>query len=106
MRIFTALLFIKTDYVTTLLNPYFLDFEWGWILCMAALWDAFKPTCTAAKDRSVNFFLPAPPPPDDIADGWIALLKGFQSRLTDHTTISHHRDLSQPEPFSHALDYR
>jgi len=27
MRIFTALFFIKTDYVTTLFDPYFLDFE-------------------------------------------------------------------------------
>src|SRR6516225_7687203 len=105
MRIFTALFFIKTDYVTTLLNPYFLDFEWGWILCMAALWDAFKPSCPAAKHRSVHFLLPAHPHPNDIAHRRIALLKGFQGRLTDHATIRHHRDLSQPETFSHALDY-
>ena len=37
MDIFTALFFIEADYVTTLLNPYFLDFERGWILCIAAL---------------------------------------------------------------------
>src|SRR6516165_8813424 len=106
MRIFTAFFFIETDYVATLLNPYFLDFERGWILCMAALWNTFKPWCTAAKHRSVNFLLPAHPHPDDIAYWRIALLKGFQGRLTDHAPISHHRELSQPEAFSHALDYR
>jgi hypothetical protein len=46
-----------TDYLTTLLNPYFLDFERGWILCIAALWNTFKPACTAAKHRSVHFLL-------------------------------------------------
>src|SRR3974390_2186959 len=106
MRIFTALFFIETDYVTTLLNPYFLDFERGWILCSAALWNTFKPSCMAAKHRSVNFLLPAHSHPDDIAYGRIALLKGFQRRSTDHSTISHHRDLSQPETLSHALNYR
>src|SRR6476659_11037167 len=93
MRIFTALFFIETDYVTTLLNPYFLDFERGRILCIAALWNTFKPACTAAKHRSVHFLLPAHPHPDDIAHRRIALFKGFQGRLTDHSTISHHRDL-------------
>src|SRR6516162_5626600 len=106
MGIFTALFFIETDYVTTLFNPYFLDFERSRILCIAALWNTFKPACTAAKHRSVNFLLPAHPHPDDIAHPRIALLKGFQGRLTDHSTISHHRDLAQPETFSHALDYR
>src|SRR5258708_17421825 len=106
MRIFTALFFIETDYVTTLLNPYFLDFERGWILCIAALWNTFKPACTAAKHRSVHFLLPAHPHPDDIAHRRIALFKGFQGRLTDHSTISHHRDLPQPETLSHPLDYR
>src|SRR6516225_856508 len=96
---------LQTDYVTTLLNPYFLNFERGWILCIAALWNTFKPSCTAAKHRSVNFLLPAHPHPDDIAHRRIALFKGFQGRSTDHSTISHHRDLSQPETFSHALDY-
>src|SRR3974377_1175584 len=97
MRIFTALFFIETDYVTTLLNPYFLDFERGWILCSAALWNTFKPSCMAAKHRSVNFLLRAHSLPDDIAYGRIALLKGFQHRLTDYATFSHHRDLSQPQ---------
>ena len=106
MRIFTALFFIETDYVTTLLNPYFLDFERGRILCIAALWNTFKPSCTAAKHRSVHFLLPAHPHPDDIAHRRVALLKGFQCRLADHSTISHHRDLPQSETFSHALDYR
>src|SRR6266404_7019888 len=106
VRIFTALFFIETDYIATLLNPYFLDFERGWILCIAALWYTFKPSCTAAKHRSVNFLLPAHPYSDDIAHRWIALFKGFQRCLTDHSTISHHRDLSQPETFSHPLDYR
>jgi hypothetical protein len=32
-------------------------------------------------------------------------IKGFQGRSTNHSTISHHRDLSQPETFSHALNY-
>src|SRR6266699_2714389 len=95
MRIFTALFFIETDYVTALLNPYLLDFERGWILCIAALWNTFKPSCTAAKHRRVNFLLPAHPHPDDIAHRRIALLEGFQGRLTDHSTISHHRDLSR-----------
>src|ERR1700746_4040964 len=104
--IFTALFFIETDYVTTLLNPSFLDFERGRILCIAALWNTFKPACTAAKHRSVNFLLPAHPHPDDIAHRRIALLKGFQRRLADHSTISPHRDLSQPENLSHAFDYR
>src|SRR5215472_13157134 len=67
MRILAALFFIKTDYVTTLFDPNFFDFEWGWILCIAALWNTFKPACTAAKHRSVNFLLPAHPHPDDIA---------------------------------------
>src|ERR1700751_350101 len=106
MGIFTALFFIETDYVTTLLNPYFLDFERGWILRIAALWNTFKPSCTAAKHRSVNFLLPAHPHPDDIAHRRIALLKGFQRPLTDHSPISYHRDLSKPETFSHPLDYR
>src|ERR1700746_2998896 len=105
-RIFTAIFFIKTDYVTTLFDPYFLDFERGWILCMAALRNTFKPARTAAKHRSVHFFLPAHPHSNDIAHRRIALLKGLQGRLADHSTISHHRDLAQPEPFSHALDYR
>src|SRR6516165_6531467 len=81
-------------------------FERGWILCVAALRNTFKPVCSAAKHRSVNFLLPAHPHPDDIAHRRITLLKGFQARLADHAPISHHRDLSQPEPFSHALDYR
>src|SRR6516165_939217 len=106
MRIFTALFFIKTDYVTTLFNPDLLDLERGRILCIATLWNTLKPACTAAKHRSVDFLLPPHPHPDDIAHRRIALLKGFQGRLTDHSSISHHRDLSQPEPFSHALDYR
>src|SRR6201993_1204111 len=106
MGIFTPLFFIKTDYVTTLFDPNFLDFERGWILCIAALRNTFKPACTAAKYRSVHFLLPAHPHSNDIAHRRIALLKGFQGRLTDHSTISHHRDLSQPETFSHALDYR
>src|SRR5215510_5868251 len=104
--IFPALFFIKTDYVTTLFDPNFLDFEWRWILCVAALWNTFKPACAAAKHRSVHFLLPAHPHPNDIAHRRIALLKGFQGRLTDHATIGHHRDLPQPEAFSHALDYR
>src|ERR1700747_2980135 len=106
MRIFTALFFIETDYVTTLFDPYFLDFERGWIFCIAAFWNTLKPACTAAKHRGVNFFLPAHPHPDDIAHRRIALLKGFQRRLTDHSSISHHCDLSQPETFSHAVDCR
>src|SRR5262245_45570460 len=104
--ILAALFLIKTDYVTTLLNPYFLDFERGWILCIAALWNTFKPPCTAAKHRNVNFLLPAHPHPHDIAHLRIAFLKSFQRRLTDHSPISHHRNLSQPETLSHALNYR
>ena len=67
MRIFMAFFLIEADYVTTFLSPYLLDFERGWILCIAALWNTFKPACTAAKHRSVNFLLPAHPHPDDIA---------------------------------------
>src|SRR6266478_6995639 len=81
MRILTALFFIKTDYVTALFDPNFLDFERSWILCIAALWNTLKPACTAAKHRSVNFLLPAHPHPDDIAHRRIALLKGFQGRF-------------------------
>src|ERR1700757_5077645 len=33
------------------------------------------------------------------------LLKGLQCRLADHSSISHHRDLAQPEAFFHALNY-
>src|SRR5262245_10846503 len=96
----------KADYVTAPLNPYFLDFEWSRIFCVAALRNTFKPSCAAAKHRGVNFLLPAHPHPDDIAHRRIALHKGFQGRLTDHAPISHDRDLSQPETFFHALDYR
>src|SRR6266481_9469439 len=84
MRILTALFFIKTDYVTALFDPNFLDCERSWILCIAALWNTLKPACTAPKHRSVNFLLPIHPHPDDIAHRRIALLKGFQRRLTDH----------------------
>src|SRR5258708_24869916 len=96
MRIFTALFFIETDYVTTLLNPYFLDFERGRILCIAALWNTFKPACAAAKHRSVNFLLLAHTHPADIAHRRIALLNGFQGALTDHSPISPARSLRQP----------
>src|ERR1700746_316732 len=106
MRIFTALFFIKTDYITPLFDPHLLNFKRSWILGIAALWNTFKPACTAAKHRSVHFLLPAHPYSNDIAHRRIALLKGFQRRLTDHSTISHHRDLPQPETVSHALDYR
>src|ERR1700730_1168076 len=106
MRIFTTLFFIETDYVTTLLNPYFFDFERGWILCIAALWNTFKPACTAAKHRSINFLLPAHPYSEDIATRGISSFTGFQLRLTAHPTISHYRDFSQSETFSHALNYR
>src|SRR6516164_11294483 len=106
VRIFAALFFIEAEYITTLFNPNFLDFERGWLLGMATLWNTFKPSGTAAQHRSVNFLLPAHPRPDDVAHRRIALLKGFQRRLTDHSPISHHRDLSQPETLSHSLDYR
>src|ERR1700746_2748785 len=106
MGIFTALFFIETDDIATVLYPDFLDFERGWILGFAALWNTFKPARTAAKHRSVNFLLPAHPHPDDIAHRRIALLKGFQRRVTDHSPISHHCDLSQPETLSHPFDYR
>src|SRR5215468_6160117 len=106
VRILAALFFIKTDYVTTLFDPNLLDLERGRILCIGALRNTFKPACMAPKHRSVNFLLPTHPHPDDIAHWWIAVLKGFQRRLTDHSPISHHRDLSQPETLSHALDYR
>src|ERR1700751_4314296 len=106
MRIFTALFFIKTDYITTLFDPHLLNFKRSWILGIAALWNTFKPACTAAKHRSVHFLRPAHPHPDDIAHRRIAPLKCFQRRLTDHSSISHHRDLSQPETFSDPLDYR
>src|SRR5271166_426533 len=105
-RILTTLFFVETDYVTTLLYPYFLDFVRGWILCIAALWNTLKPACTAAEHRNTNFLLAAHPHSDDIAHRRIALFKGFQGGLTDHSTISHHRDLSQPDTLSHALDYR
>src|SRR6201988_2778627 len=106
VRILAALFFIRTDYVTTFFDPNLLDLERGWILGFAALWNTFKPARTAAKHRSVNFLLPAHPHPDDIAHRRIALLKGFQRPLTDHSPISYHRDLSKPETFSHPLDYR
>src|SRR5215510_4225531 len=106
MRIFTALFFIQTDYIATSFDPDLFDLERGWILCVAALWNTLKPACTAAKHRSVNFLLPAHSHPDDIAHRRIALLKGFQCCLADHSPISHHRDLSQPETLSHTLNYR
>src|SRR6516162_1974815 len=106
VRLFTAVFFIKTDHLTTLFNPDLLDLERGRILCIATLWNTLKAACTAAKHRSVHFLLPAHPHPDNIAHRGIALVKGFQRRLTDHSPISHHRDLSQPKTLSHALDYR
>src|SRR5262245_3111215 len=106
MGILAALFFIETHYIATLFDPYFLNFGRSRILCIAALWNALKPACTAPKHRSINFLLSTQAYPDDIAHRRIALLKGFQRRLTDHSTISHHGDLSQPETLSHALDYR
>src|SRR4029077_9207663 len=106
MRIFTALFFIETDYVTTLFDPNLFDFERGWILRIAALWNTLKPSCTAAKHRGVHFLLPAHPHPNDIAHRRIALLEGFQRRLTDHSTISPPRGLPHPETLSHPRDYR
>src|SRR5215510_16377065 len=106
VRIFTTLFFIEADYITTLFDPNLLDLEWGRILCIGALWNTFKPACMAPKHSSVNFLLPTHPHPDDIAYRRIALFKGFQRRLTDHTPISHHRDLSQPETLANALNYR
>src|SRR6516164_10072340 len=95
MGILAALFFIETDYITTLFNPNLLDLEWGWVLCIDALWNALKPACTAPKHRSINFLLSTQAYPDDIMQRRIALLKSFQRRLTDHAAISHHRDLSQ-----------
>src|ERR1700757_1408964 len=106
MCIFTALFLIEADDVSMIIDPNLLDFERSWILCIMALWNTLKPACTAAKHRSVHFLLPAHPYPEDIAHRRIALLKGFQRRLADHSTISHHRDLSQPETLSDAFDYR
>src|SRR5262249_13617312 len=85
VRILAALFFIKTDYVTTPFYPNLLDLERGRILCIAALWNTFKPACTAPKHRSVNFLLPAHPHPDDIAHRRIALFKAFHRRLTNHS---------------------
>src|ERR1700738_1938376 len=92
--IFTALFFVETDYVTTLLDPHLLDFKRGWILGIPALRKTLNPACTGAQHRRLNFLLPAHTPPEDIALRRIALLKGFQRRLTGHSAVSHHRDLS------------
>src|SRR5690348_14206514 len=104
--IFTALFLIETDYVTTLLNPYFLDFERGWILGMAALRNTLKPSYAAAKHRSVNFLLPAHSHPDDVAHRRIAVFKGIQGCLAHHPTIGYHRYFTDPEAFPHACDNR
>src|SRR5438552_18850356 len=106
MRILTALFFIETDYITTLFDPDLLDFERSWILGVATLWHTLEPSGTAAKHCSVNFLLSAHPHPEDIAHRRIALVKSFQRRLTDHSPISHHRDLAQAETLSHPLNYR
>src|SRR6201987_3739944 len=106
MRILTALFFIETDYIATLSDPDLLDFERSWILGIAALWHTLKPSGTAAEYRGADFLLPTHPHPEDIAQRRIALLKGFQRRLTHHPSISYHRDLSEPETLFHPPNYR
>src|SRR6478672_234541 len=58
VRILTALFFIETDYIATVLYPNFLDFKRCWILSFAALRNTLKPVCSAAEHRQTNFLLP------------------------------------------------
>src|SRR3977135_415904 len=106
MRIFTALFFIETDDIATVLYPDFLDFERCWILGFAALWNTFKPACTAAEHRDTNFRLLAHPHSNDIADRRIAVFKRLQGCLAHHPTIGYDSYFTDPEAFPHAFDYR
>jgi hypothetical protein len=75
VRILTALFFIETDDIATVLYSNFFDFERGWILGFAALWNTLKPVCTAAEHRDANFLLAAHPHSNDVAYRWIAVFK-------------------------------
>src|SRR6266481_9255741 len=60
MRIFTALFFIETDYIATVLYPHFLDFKRCWILSFAAFRHTLKPACIFID---VQIYLKACQPP-------------------------------------------
>src|SRR6266478_8678435 len=81
VRILTALFFIETDYIATVLYPNFLDFKRCWILSFAALRNTLKPVCSAAEHRQTNFLLPAHPHSNDVAYRRIAVFKRIQRCL-------------------------
>ena len=53
-HILTALFFIETDYIATLLYPNFLDFERCWILSFAALWNTLKPVIISKETEATR----------------------------------------------------
>src|SRR5215471_14385740 len=106
VRILTALFFIETDDIATVLYPNFLDFEWCRILGFAALRNTLKPACTAAEHRQTNFLLAAHPHSNDVAYRRIAVFKCCQRCSAHHPTIGYHRYFPDPEAFPHAFDNR
>src|SRR6478672_5750915 len=106
VRILTALFFIETDYIATVLYPNFLDFKRCRILSFAALRNTLKPACSAAEHRQTNFLLAAHPHSNDIAYRRIAVFKCIQGCLAHHPTIGYHRYFTNPEAFPHACDNR
>src|ERR1700736_46031 len=88
--ILTALFFIKTNDIATIVYPHFLDFKRCWIFGVAALRNALKPWIFAAEHRQINFLPAAHPYPDNVSDRWITAFKCLQRFLAHHPTISHH----------------
>src|SRR5271165_536203 len=104
VRILTALFFIKTNDIATIVYPDFLDFKRRWIFGVATLRNALQPWIIATEYRQINFLLAAHPYPDNVADRWITAFQGLQRFLAHHPTIGHHRDGPQPEALPHPLD--
>src|SRR5215472_9522814 len=106
VRILTALFFIETDDIATVLYPHFLNFERCWILGFAAFRNTLKPTCTAAQHRQTNFLLAAHPHSNDVTYRRIAVFKGLQGCLAHHPAIGYDRYFTNPKTFAHAFDNR
>src|SRR6202047_5123989 len=104
VRILTALFFIKTNDIATIVYPDFLYFKRGWILGVAALRNALNPWIFAAEHRQINFLLATHPYPDNVADRWITAFKCLQRFLAHHPTIGHHIDFAHPDSLPHPLD--
>jgi hypothetical protein len=49
VRVFASLFLVETDYIATIFDPDFLDFERRWILGFTALRNALKPSSAAPE---------------------------------------------------------